>query len=536
MKLKTFINNVDKIQSLNIKVPLYNIEEIRENTKKNPTWIHFGAGNIFRGYIAKIVDNLLNDKLVDTGIIAVDTHATGRDDDYEIVEKVYKNFDNLTLLALIHSNGNIDKRIIGSITDILHADFINYYDKLKEIFISKSLQVVSYTITEKGYSIKNTNGEYNKNIEEDINNDPKKSKNIISITTALLYERFKNGEYPLSLLSLDNCANNGDKLKDAVISIASEWSKKGFVENTFIEYLNNKVSYPLSMIDKITPRPSEIISKQLLDLGLEDMNIFQVGHNKQSGFVNAEYPEYLVIEDNFANGRMPLEKAGVFMTNRDTVQKTEKMKVTTCLNPLHTSLAIFGCLLNYNFIYEELQNPLLKKLIEKIGYEEGMKVVIDPKIINPKDFLKEVIEERLTNPFIPDSPKRIATDTSLKIPVRFGETIKSYIENNYDLSALVAIPLTISAWLRYLMAIDDNGEKMEISSDPMLEELQSYISKIRFKDVNSINNNLEPILSNKNIFGVNLYDTVLAKKIESYFKEMIENTGSVEKCLSKYIQ
>lgn len=37
------------------------------------------------------------------------------------------------------------------------------------------------------------------------------------------------------------------------------------------------------------------------------------------------------------------------------------MKVCTCLNPLHTSLAIYGCLLGYTLIAEEMKNPLLKK-------------------------------------------------------------------------------------------------------------------------------------------------------------------------------
>ena len=532
------LNNKTFWKSTDIEIPKYDINQIRKNTSERPTWLHFGAGNIFRGFIAAVADTLLNDSIIDTGIIAVDTHAFGRDDDYDMINKVYKPFDNLTLLASIKSNGDIDKKIIGSITDVLHADFINNYDALKKIFISSSLQIVSFTITEKGYSIKDLNSNYTSIVEEDINNEPKKAKNIMSIVAALLLERYKNGAFPIAMLSVDNCSNNGDKLKSSIVEISREWVKRGYADNGFVEYLEDskKVSFPLSMVDKITPRPSKIIEKKLEYIGLEEMSLFKVGHNNMAPFVNAESVGYLVVEDLFPNGRAKFEKANVYVTDRITVQTAEKMKVTTCLNPLHTALAIFGCLLNYNFIYEEMRNPSLKKLVEKIGYDEGMKVVADPEILNPKDFIKEVIEERLVNPYIPDSPKRIATDTSQKIPIRYGETLKSYLKNGLDTSSLVGIPLTIAAWLRYLMGIDDDGKSMEISPDPMLEELQSYISKIKFKDINSINNNLESILSNKNIFGVNLYDTVLAKKIESYFKEMIENTGSVEKCLSKYIQ
>ncbi|KLI44457.1 dioxygenase [Brachyspira hyodysenteriae] len=530
---KTFWENSD------IKIPKYDIKQIRKNTSEKPTWVHFGAGNIFRGFIARIADTLLNDNIIDTGIIAIDTHAAGRDDDYEMIDKVYKPFDNLTLLASIKSSGDIDKKVIGSITDVVHADFINSYEELKKIFISNSLQVASFTITEKGYSIKDLNGDYNITVKEDINNGPLKSKNIMSISAAMLLERYKNGAYPIAMLSIDNCSNNGDKLKSSIIEIAREWIKKGFADEGFIKYLEDdkKTAFPLSMVDKITPRPSEIISKKLEETGLEEMSVFKVGHNNMAAFVNAEVPEYLVIEDLFPNGRAEFEKAGVYVTDRITVQTSEKMKVTTCLNPLHTALAVFGCLLNYDFIYEEMKDPILKKLVEKIGYDEGMKVVADPKILNPRDFIKEVIEERLVNPYIPDSPKRIATDTSQKIPIRYGETLKSYIKNGLDTSSLIAIPLTIAAWLRYLMGIDDNGKTMEISPDPMLEELQKHIKNIEFKNKDSIGNNLKPILSNKVIFAVDLYDKEinLGEKIEGYFREMISSENAVKECLKKYI-
>ena len=60
-------------------------------------------------------------------------------------------------------------------------------------------------------------------------------------------------------------------------------------------------------------------------------------------------PQYLVIEDSFPNGRPPLEKskAGVYMTDRDTVNKSERMKVTVCLNPVHSALGPYGCVLGY---------------------------------------------------------------------------------------------------------------------------------------------------------------------------------------------
>lgn len=90
------------------------------------------------------------------------------------------------------------------------------------------------------------------------------------------------------------------------------------------------------------------------------------------------------------------------------------MKVTTSLNPLHTALAVTGCLLGYQSISAEMQDDDLVGLIKGIGYLEGLPVVENPGIIDPKQFIDEVINKRLPNPYIPDTPQRIATDTSQK--------------------------------------------------------------------------------------------------------------------------
>ena len=81
---------------------------------------------------------------------------------------------------------------------------------------------------------------------------------------------------------------------------------------------------------------------------------------------------------------------------------------------------------------------------------------------------------------MPDMPQRIATDTSQKVGIRFGETIKSYVAEGRDLNSLVSIPLAIAGWLRYLLAIDDNGNAFEVSADPLKDELQAKLSGIEF--------------------------------------------------------
>ncbi len=518
-----------------IKLPQYDIDAVKKRTADNPVWIHFGAGNIFRGFIAGLQDELLNKGLADKGIIAADTF------DYEIIDKIYKPFDNLTLFVGLKSSGDTDSKVIASVTEALAADCgdEHSYKRLKEIFTKQSLQMISFTITEKGYSLRNIDGELLSVVKEDIANGPDMPRHAMSIITALLYERYKNQAMPAALVSMDNCSHNGAKLKESVLFIAEEWKKRGFVEEGYTDYLNDeeKISFPWSMIDKITPRPAKSIEDMLCDIGIKDMS--PVTTSKKTfiaPFVNAEIPQYLVIEDKFPNGRPDLSNAGVYFTDQKTVNDTERMKVTTCLNPLHTALAVFGCLLGYESISAEMQDEDLKKLVENIGYKEGIPVVTDPGIISPMDFIKEVIDERLPNPFVPDMPQRIATDTSQKVPVRFGETIKAYIESP-DLSVkdLVYIPLAIAGWLRYLMGIDDNGCAMQLSPDPMLDELTKRLEGIEFGKPETIKDKLKVILSNRSLFATDLCKAGIAGKIEDMFAEMIAAPHAVRNTLHKYV-
>lgn len=223
------------------------------------------------------------------------------------------------------------------------------------------------------------------------------------------------------------------------------------------------------------------------------------------------------------------------MTDRDTVNKVERMKVTTCLNPLHTALAVYGCVLGYTLIADEMKDPELKKLVHQIGPVEGMPVVTDPGILSPQKFADEVINVRIPNPFMPDTPQRIATDTSQKVGIRYGETIKSYVEKYGDAKKLQAIPLAIAGWCRYLLAVDDKGEKFELSADPMIPELTAKLADIEVGNPATYQGQLKEILSNANIFGIDLYQAGIGDLIEEMFLEEIKGPGAVREVLKKYM-
>lgn len=529
------IQDKQAFEAAGIKLPSFDWKAMAEKTEESPVWVHFGAGNIFRGFIAALQQELLNKGLAQSGIVAAETF------DYDIITKIYEPHDSMTLMVSLKPDGNTDKEVIASIAKGVRACSAEaeQWNQLKAIFENSSLQFASFTITEKGYALRDIKGDLMSVVTADMADGPDKARHAMSVVAAMLYYRFLAGAAPIAMVSMDNCSHNGEKLRASVVEIANAWLKNGLVPAEYVAYVENeaRVSFPWSMIDKITPRPAAVIEKQLTDLGVEDMAPIVTSRNTYiAPFVNAEVPQYLVVEDRFPNGRPELEKAGVYLTTREVVNMTERMKVTTCLNPLHTALAVYGCILGYESIAAEMKDEELVKLVNRIGYVEGLPVVTDPGIISPKAFIDEVVTQRLPNPFIPDTPQRIATDTSQKVAIRFGETIKSYLAHEeLNVDALTAIPLALAGWLRYLLAVDDNGNAMTLSSDPMLSQMQEALKAVEFGKPETAKGALTSVLANKAVFGVDLVEAGLAEKVEDDFAQLIAGPGAVRATLKKLL-
>ena len=504
------------------QLPKFDREAVVRKTYEEPTWVHFGGGNIFRAFPAAILNDALNTGRYDRGVIVAETF------DFEVVDKAYKPYENLSLLVSLQSTGTIEKKVIASVTEALKADpQFDDWKRLVEIFRKPSLQMVSFTITEKGYGVAPADLE----------------RGLLPVLAmgkvcALLYERYQAGRLPLTLQSMDNCSHNGDRVRAGVFAYAERWLKDGLVPQEFLDYLNDetKITFPWSMIDKITPRPHEKVKQMLAEDGFEDNNYIETErHTFTAPFVNAEEVQYLVIEDHYTNGRPPLDLGGALYTTRETVDKVETMKVTTCLNPLHTAMSIYGCMLGYTLISAEMADPDLRAFVQKIGYIEAMPVVTDPGVLNPYEFIGAVINRRLPNPFMPDAPQRIAMDTSQKLPIRFGETIKKYLNRGLDTQNLVLIPLTLAGYARYLKGIDDEGNAFQPSPDPMLSELQAIVEPLQIGKPDQDLSCLHQLYSRKDVFGLDLYEAGFGEQIEGMVRELFAGKGAVRATLHKYV-
>ena len=177
--------------------------------------------------------------------------------------------------------------------------------------------------------------------------------------------------------------------------------------------------------------------------------------------------------------------------------------------------------------FNEIRTIVRGRCLSSLGVEEVGKMTFSTDTA--------VINKRLPNPFMPDAPQRIAMDTSQKLAIRCGETLKGYEKKGLDKSNLVLIPLVLALYARYLKGIDDNGNEFIPSPDPLLNELTEIVKPLEIGKINQDYSILKNLYTRKDIFGVDLYEYGLGDLIENYVKELFSGFGAVRSTLHKYV-
>ncbi len=527
----------DELRRMGVTLPGEASAAARAAGARQPRWVHVGGGNLYRAFHAVVAQDLIDAGLLDRGVGVLELRRPF------MCDKVYAPYNQDLLQVVMPAEGGLRERVVSSTALDVFANPANPagWELARDWFASPDLQLVTVTITEKGYAVADGTGALLPAVAADVEVGPAAPQTAMGILASLLLARFEAGAAPVAMVTTDNFSRNGEHFRDTVLTLVRGWAEHGHVGDDFLSWVADErcVSFPWTMIDRITPAPSPEVAQTLADEGWEDLGLIDAGRGAHAaGFANTEEAHYLVVEDSFPNGRPPLEEAGVIMCDRQTAERADTMKVTACLNPLHTTLAVYGCLLGYTRIWQEMENPDLAALVRRLGYEEDLPVVVDPGVIDPAAFLDELLGRRLPNRALPDAPQRIATDTSQKVPVRFGHTLRAYVETGRSVEGLVCIPLAIAGWLRYLVAVDDAGKAFEPSSDPRLAELQAHLAGVTLgrADATLVHAACQPILADKCLFGVDLYECGLGSKVEAMLLEELAGPGAVAATIARYVR
>ncbi|RAM36805.1 mannitol dehydrogenase family protein [Arthrobacter globiformis] len=424
-----------------LPVPTYNRSAVKTGI------VHFGVGGFHRSHQAMFIDRLLNrGGCQDWGICGVGVLPSDAQ-----MRDALQGQDGLYTLVLRAPDGTETARVIGSLTEYLFAP--DDPDAVIAKLADPDTRIVSLTVTEGGYSINDSTGEFEPRALDVVHDQQPDTvpRSVFGLITAALAQRREQGTLPFTVMSCDNIQGNGDTARKALMSFAR------LKDANLAHWISDNVAFPNSMVDRITPVTTgadrETVST---NYGLTD-----------AWPVVAEPFEQWVLEDSFTNGRPPLQDVGVQIVNN--VEPYELMKLRL-LNASHQVMSYLGYLAGYRYVHQVCSDPHFAQFI--LGYmeEEATPTLQPVPGIDLDDYRTELLR-RFSNPAIQDTLARQMVDASERIPKFLLPVIREQLELGGPIDRAV---LVLAAWSRYLEGTDEQGAPIEIT-DRRLQQLQTGV-------------------------------------------------------------
>lgn len=439
MKLNT--QNLNRLAA-EVQLPAYSLSDTRQGIA------HIGVGGFHRAHQAYYTDALMNTgEALDWAICGVGLRAEDRRARDDLKEQDY-----LFTLFELGDSEDTEVRVIGAIRDMLLAE--DGAQALIDKLADPQIRIVSLTITEGGYCIDDSNGEFMAHLPQ-IQHDlahPGAPTTVFGFLCAALEKRRGAGTPAFTIMSCDNLPHNGAVTRKALLAFAT-------LRNTGLrDWIEQNVSFPNAMVDRITPMTSTAHRLQLADKHAVD----------DAWPVVCEPFVQWVLEDKFVNGRPAWEKVGVQFT--DDVSPYEEMKIKL-LNGSHLALTYLGFLKGYRFVHETMNDPLFVRYMRAY-----MDLDVTPQLapvpgIDLDDY-KDTLVARFSNQAIADQLERVCSDGSSKFPKFTIPTINRLIADGRETRRAA---LVVAAWALYLKGVDENGDTYSIP-DPRAVFCQALVA------------------------------------------------------------
>jgi mannitol 2-dehydrogenase len=420
-----------------VEVPRY------DRTRLVTGIVHIGVGAFHRAHQAMAVDRLLSQGQADDFAIC----GVGLLPQDERIADVLANQDYLYTLMLKQPDGGREAQVIGSIVDFLHAP--RDPEAVVERMARAETRIVSLTVTEGGYNVDPTTGEFlaeDRQVQHDVANLDA-PVTVFGFVTAALARRRDRGITPFAVLSCDNLPHNGTVARNSFVSFAR------LVDPELGDWVAEHVPFPNSMVDRVTPVTA--------DTDREDLRT-RFSIDDQWPVVAEPFFQW-VVEDSFPAGRPPLDAAGAQLV--PDVAPYEAMKLR-CANCTHQALCYFGTLLGYRYGHEALEDPRILELVRRYLREEALPSLAPIEGVDFAAYAAQVVQ-RFSNPEIADTLARIRAFGSDRIP----KWLLPVVRDNLAAGRSVRMSAAICAgWARYHEGLDERGHPIEIV-DRLQEEL-----------------------------------------------------------------
>lgn len=412
-----------------IKFPSYDISDIKTGI------LHFGLGNFARAHQAMYIDRLMSDgDALDWGICGVGLTPGGIR-----MRDTMRKQGNLFSLVVKNADKTLDARIVGCIHEYLFGP--DGTEKIVQKLSTPELRVVSLTITEGGYNFKETTGEFDfshPGVVHDltVNEQP---KTVFGIVTEALRRRRDAGLPAFTVMSCDNIPDNGHLARNCFLSFAKAKDPE------LAEWMSDKVSFPSSMVDRITPGTTDDDRKLMVEkFGLAD-----------TWPVMCESFTQWVLEDDFSNGRPPYELAGVQMVKDVVPYELMKLRL---LNASHQAMAYFGYLSGHQYSFQAAEDPLIRELLRKYMNTEAIPTLRPVPGIDLDEYVTTLLE-RFSNPEVRDTLARLCQQSSDLIPKFLLPVVKDNLAKGGNVALSAAV---VASWARYAEGTDEKGQPINV--------------------------------------------------------------------------
>lgn len=437
-----------------------------DRSKVTPGIVHLGVGAFQRAHMAVYLDDVL-----------------GRDSTWGIMGASLRRPDMRLALApqdflytlAVQDGTGLRTRVIGSLLDVLDAT--TQHARLISALIDPRIRIVSLTVTEKGYCHDPATGLLNLK-HPDVLHDLTQREAPVSVpglVVRALELRRAAGLAPFTVLCCDNLPANGQTAARVVIGFAERCDSK------LANYIASKVAFPSTMVDRIVPATTDIDRKLVAEA---------TGMADAWPVVTEPFSQW-VVEDNFPQGRPPLEEAGVQFVS--DVRPHELMKLRM-LNGSHSILAYLGYLGGYKYVSEAIANPAFRQLVHDFMTHEVIATL--PSGLGDLTIYRDSLLARFANPALQHQTWQIAMDGSQKLPQRLLGTIRDRLERGLPVTRAA---FGVAAWMRYVSGTDEQGGKIDIR-DPLATRLTA-IAKASGADPQDL---VDDLLTVREVFGEDL--------------------------------
>ncbi|KFB09243.1 mannitol dehydrogenase family protein [Nitratireductor basaltis] len=409
-----------------------------------PRVLHIGFGAFSRAHTLRYLDDALDKSGGDFGAVVARLNS-GAD---ELSALDAQDHEYLVVEA---DDDEIRARRIGCVVGTINPGR-DGVDALPDLIAAKDLCLVTLTITEKGYCLRN--GKLDAEapaISADLKN-AQTPRSAIGVLVEGLRRRREAGAGGITLMACDNLPENGTALREAVVDYAR------LLDSALADWIGENVAFPSTMVDRIVPALDEAGKALIAEAS---------GSSATIGIVCEPFLQW-VIEDNFAGERPDFAAAGAMLV--DDVRPYEEMKLRM-LNGSHSFLAYLGALAGHETISDCMGDAVFRKAARTLMMQEQAPTLSVPGDVD-LDAYADALIARFSNSRLGHRTQQIATDGSQKLPQRLLAPIANHLERGepWALSAL-----GVAGWMAYLGGKSEKGEALKLS-DPLAERLAEIAS------------------------------------------------------------